>query len=371
MTFRVGLIVNPVAGLGGEASFAGSDGVEIQAAAREAGFVSNSHVRAGRAVDAILARVPEVEFFTGDGPMGADVFGTRDARFHVARDTLAPTTRDDSVELARALEGQRVDLLIFSGGDGTARDIADAIADRLPALGIPAGVKMHSSVFAVTPERAGVIVASVAAGSAAWELAPVIDIDEKARRAGVLGSRLYGHLRVPAAPRVARQAGKAGSQVIAPSVIGGIAAELQERRRPEDALVLGPGTTVRDIATSLGCASSTLLGFDVLMPDGSMRTNVDGHDLDELSGATRCQVVVSPIGGQGILLGRGNQQLNETVLTRLDPRDLLIISSPDKLAQFAGVGLLVDAPTSELNDKFRGVARVITGYREETAITVS
>ncbi|MGO1850808.1 ATP-NAD kinase family protein [Microbacterium sp.] len=369
MTAVCGLIVNPLAGVGGEAALAGSDGVQTQCLALSRGAIPRSASKAQRAVGAILARHPSAVFLTGGGELGEDVCIETRAAHRVIAPSTGMTTADDTRRLARALRDAGADLLLFVGGDGTARDVCAAIRQDLLVLGIPAGVKMHSGVFAITPEHAGALAAAVFGGRQSAELAEVVDIDEPARRAGRLAARLYGHLLVPVAPE-AVQRGKIGTSQSDPSSLGGVVAEVVRRLEPGVPCLLGPGTTVQGIAAGLG-VSASLLGVDVLVDGAIVGKDLDAPSLRGAVGAQRFQVLVSPVGGQGIVLGRGNQQIDAELLARLDQEDLLIACSARKLAQFAGRGLLVDAPTEELNGRFRGMRRVIVGFREDVLLRVA
>lgn len=357
---RCGLIINPVAGVGGEAGLAGSDGADIQRLALERGVRKRSAERAERALAGILRLVPDLEVVTGSGELGAASCSRLGIPHTVVHEAAEPTTAGDTTALAAALRDAVVDVLLFAGGDGTARDVTAAVGDAVLCVGIPAGVKMHSAVFALTPDDVGPVVAAVAGGTAQRELAEVVDIDEAARRAGLLGSRLYGQLLVPKLPRAMQR----GKRSIGAADLGWLAgvAEVVAARSAGDPLLLGPGTTVRDLAAVWGLEAS-LLGVD-LLEDGELTTDLDAVALEHAVGDRRFRLLVSPVGGQGIVLGRGNQQLNR-VLDRLRPEDLIVVCSPEKLAALGGRPLIVDAPTPALNAKFAGPHRILTGATDE------
>lgn len=369
MTPTCGLIVNPVAGIGGEAALAGSDGEQVQALAASRGFRPRAPERAERALRAIRRRLPGILVLTGAGAMGEDACRAAGVDHRVVEPARGgATTAADSVRLATRLREEGVELLLFAGGDGTARDISAAIGESVIALGIPSGVKMHSGVFTITPEQVAPLVDDVLAGRAGTEISEVVDIDEDARRAGRLGARLYGHLRVPVAAGVV-QRGKSGGEQD-PLSLSGIAGEVASRLEPGVPCLLGPGTTVRDVIALLGHEDTTLLGIDILEDGVVTGRDLDATALRRVVGGRRFQVLLSPIGGQGIILGRGNQQLDAALLSALDPADLLIVAGTRKLGRLGGGPLLVDAPTEELNERFRGRIRVIIGNRQEALLAV-
>lgn len=368
MTYICGLIVNPVAGLGGETALAGSDGDQIQQLALSRGAQARAGERAERALRAIAARIPGLHILTAAGAMGEEACKSAGVSHTVILRPGVRTSAEDTRSLATVLLDAGAEIILFAGGDGTARDLCAAVGTRALVLGIPAGVKMHSGVYAVTPEHVGPLLSAVWAGRHDEEVVEVVDIDEVARRQGVLGSRLYGHVRVPAAPN-AVQRGKAGSAVATPSTVAGIAREVAGRLLPGVPCLLGPGTTVRDVAACFPVASS-LLGVDVVEDGNVVGENLDATGLRRVVGARRFQVLLSPVGGQGIVLGRGNQQIDEALLANLRPEDLLIVALPRKLVAFAGRGLLIDAPTEHLNSRFRGSVSVITGFRERAVLSL-
>ena len=345
----VGLVVNPLAGIGGEVGLGGSDGDAVQAAAAAAGGIPRAPERAERFVRELARLAPSAV---------------------VLRDPAS--SADETAALARSYAERGVDILVCVGGDGTARDVLRGLGSgagsgvpagagaRQLCLGVPAGVKMHSGVFAVTPEDAAQQVAEVLAGRARTVERDVVDLDEEARREGVLSTSIYGTMLVPLHERMQRgkRSPAHGSGIDA----RGVAAEIR-RQFPGHALLFGPGTTVARVSESFGVDEPTLLGFDAVLPDGSVHLALGGAELAALTRDQDFAVVLSPIGGQGFVIGRGNHQLTAEILGRLPRRNLVLVAEPAKLGELAG-RLRIDAPTPALNDLFRGPARVILGEGE-------
>ncbi len=346
----VGLIVNPIAGLGGPAGLKGSDGSEIQRRAIARGSVALAGHRAAIAVQALTKHRPDTIVRTVAGAMGAD------AAPHAEVISLAahqPTTSADTRAAVKALRG--VDVLMFAGGDGTARDVLDG-GPNSPVLGIPAGVKVYSGCFAISPAAAG-LAASRFTGDA--EEAEVVDLDEDAYRAGSVGPRLYGTVRVPSV-RVRLSGRKASTP---PGTVEGIARECVTRLREGVRYVLGPGTTTQAVGKALGLETS-LLGVDVVLDGKLIGRDVAEAELYELVRGGPAEAVLSIIGGQGFVLGRGNQQLSPRVLSGL--RGMTVLGTQQKLAGLGGRPLLADTGDPEADRRVRGHVRVITGYREST-----
>lgn len=356
----IGLVVNPVAGIGGEVGLGGSDGAGVQREASRLGGRPRSPERAARFVRELSRLAPGARILTGSGALGADAAPGAEAVAVVAG--VGPdgaTTAAATEGLARALSARGVELLVFVGGDGTARDVMRGIgADQL-CLGVPAGVKMHSGVFAVTPEDAAAQAAEVIGGRGRPVERDVVDLDEEARRSGVLSTSIFGTMLVPRHERVQRgkRSPAHGSGIDAV----GVAAELREGTAGLT-LVFGPGTTTARVAEQFGIAP-TLLGFDAIGPDGALRHALTGAELESIADAGEFAVVLSPIGGQGFVIGRGNHQLTAHVLERLERGKLVLVAEPAKLGELAG-RLRIDAPTAALNEKFRGTARILLGQGE-------
>ncbi|MEV7601877.1 NAD(+)/NADH kinase [Kitasatospora sp. NPDC089797] len=371
-TAPIGLVVNPVAGLGGRVGLRGSDGADVQRRALALGAVPAALQRA----EATLRRLPpQVELLTVAGPMGAWSVraASRDARVvhRPDRETSAADTR----AAVRALVAAGAGLLLFCGGDGTARDVLDALGPdpRTPVLGIPAGVKMHSAVFALHPRAAAEVATAWTRGATRPESAEVVDRDEAALRAGLVSARLYGRLTVPVLPARVQQR-KTGSSGPDPSTATGIAAGLADRVGPDGLLLLGPGSTTHAVAAALGAAGASLTGVDLirLRPDRPPLVRLRDARADQLRNLpTAPWIVLSPIGGQGFLLGRGNQQLTPALLRAAGRERLLVIATEAKLAALQGRPLLLDTGDPELDDALSGHVRVITGRRSGAVYRIS
>jgi len=365
-----GLVVNPFAGIGGEVGLGGSDGADVQVEAARRGGRPRAPERAERFVRELCRLSPGVRILTGPGPLGEDAAagGSGDSVPGGVEIVVEPagraTTGADTTALAAALAGRGAGVIVFVGGDGTARDVVAGVDPEQLCLGVPAGVKMHSGVFAVTPEDAAQQAADALAGRGRSGLRDVVDLDEEARRGGVLSTSVYGTMRVPEHERLQRgkRSPAHGSGIDAV----GVAEELRARFAGMP-LAFGPGTTVARVAERFGIAPA-LLGFDVLDADGGVHHDASGAVLEQLLLGREFAVVLSPVGGQGFVIGRGNHQLTEGLLAELDPDRLVIVAEQAKLGELAG-RLRIDAPTAELNEKFRGPRRVLLG-RGDIAVAV-
>jgi predicted polyphosphate/ATP-dependent NAD kinase len=383
---RLGIIVNPLAGLGGAVALKGSDGTDTIAAAWKRGAVPQAPARASRALRALRALVAgasvaganaaeasAVELLAAPGTMGADM--AHEAGFTVQTTSpsiAAVTSAADTRAAAQAMRDAGVGLLLFAGGDGTARDIHDAIGSELPVLGIPAGVKMHSGVFAHSPEaaaQAGAQFLSAGAGTR-LRLAEIADIDEQAAREGRVSSILYGIALVPDLPRLVLSA-KSGSRSSPGAALEALTRSVVSGLEPDCLYLIGPGSTTALLLAELG-DSGTLLGVDAVR-DG----RVIGRDLTEeqiialMDQSHETRLIVGLVGGQGALFGRGNKQLGPRVLWRI-PRDrITILSAADKLLTLAPPTLWVDTGDPELDAHLSGYVRVDVGPRQQIVMKVS
>ena len=372
MTKRcLGLIVNPVAGLGGRVGLKGSDGAEIQRRALQLGAAPESASRTLRALKMLLPVRESLHLLTYPCEMGADVAASAGLGTEVLGSiTPGSTTARDTVEAARAMLEESAELLLFAGGDGTARDIHDAVGQQVAALGIPAGVKIHSAVFGTGPETAGELARLWAEGhSLAWREAEVMDVDEEAFRKGILSVRLYGYLKIPFR-RALVQGAKAHTGPGEEASQRAVAAEMASKMEDNCLYILGPGTTTRAIASELGL-EKTLLGVDVLKDGEMIARDVGEAQLLDLLGRHRARIVVTPIGGQGYIFGRGNQQISPRVIEKAGKDNILVVSTREKINSLGGQPLLVDTGDRALDERLSGYLRVVTGYGQEVVYRVS
>ena len=363
-----GLLVNPVAGIGGAVGLKGSDGAAIQAEARARGGEARGARRSRRALTS-ATRLAEVRWFTWGGDMGERVLASIGIDCEVLGGTGDTTSAEDTGAAARALEAAGVDLLVFAGGDGTARDLLQAIDPSLPVLGIPAGVKMHSGVFATTPERAGELLDALLEGGLVSLVArDVRDLDEAAIREGEIRPRYYGELMVPEPGGYLQHTKERGVES-EPLAVNEIVAEVVERLADEEGpVVLGPGSTVGEIKTALGFSGS-LLGFDVWERGEVAARDVNAPWLDRNVSAAR--LILSFTRGQGFLLGRGNQQLAPSFLRRIGRSALWVVGTRTKLASLDGRPLLMDTDDPELDREWSGLVELITGYQDSLLYRLS
>jgi predicted polyphosphate/ATP-dependent NAD kinase len=350
----LGFIINPIAGMGGTVALKGTDGDAYRIALSK-GAVPLAREKAVRA----LGRIDkDARFLTASGEMGADALDDLGMAHEVVWGSPGESGAEDTREACRRFLDRRVDLIVFCGGDGTARDVLDSVGDGVPVIGIPSGVKMHSAVFANTPEEAGEAVARFMDGDVEVRLAEVMDVDEDAFRAGELRTRLYGFLKVP---------DLGGVQPPKGAVFGtsdheqkeSIAEFLVERMEPGTVYVLGPGTSTKAVADRMG-QPKTLLGVDAYQDGKIISIDASEEDLLRTLKGKRTKLLVTPIGRQGFIFGRGNQQLSSKVIDLVGLENVLILATPTKLAETPV--LHSDSGDLDLDERLCGYRKVLIGY---------
>jgi predicted polyphosphate/ATP-dependent NAD kinase len=358
---KIGLIVNPVAGMGGSVGLKGTDGRDILDRAQALGARPVAPERALRALRRLAAAVPEVALITSAGSMGGDVATEAGLAVTLLAGRSGATTAADTRAVAQELRTHGVALILFAGGDGTARDILDVVADGVPMLGIPSGVKMHSAVFAISPEAAGQLAALVAAdrgGRIGTREAEVMDIDEEAMRTGRVSARLHGYGRVPFERHLVQSA-KAGG-IADEAALDGVCREIAEEMRPGVVYILGPGTTTQRILGHLGL-TGTLLGVDAVLDGKVLGFDLAGEQVAEFVRGRPARIIVSVIGGQGYIFGRGNQQIGPGVIRSVGRDNIIVVATQRKLVSLEGSRLLADTGDRALDEQLQGYIRVRTG----------
>ncbi|MFB6198211.1 MAG: ATP-NAD kinase family protein, partial [Halobacteriaceae archaeon] len=229
----------------------------------------------------------------------------------------------------------------------------DDESEEAPIIGVPAGVKVYSAVFGVTPRAAG----RIAADFDRTESREVNDIDEEAYREGEVQASLQAVVDVPVADDL-----QSSKQVHA-GTVDALANGFADEIRDEATYVFGPGGTVGAIEDALDIDQSPLgvdvyRDGDVVVKDASEREILDVLGNDNV-------IVVSPIGGQGFIFGRGNDQISPAIIDRCD---ISVVASHSKLDD---VGVLrVDTGDEDVDDSLRGWIRVRVGRYEHRLMKV-
>lgn len=366
MKQTIGLIVNPVAGMGGSVGLKGTDG-EYYKKAMELGA---RPVTPARTKDLLshIRKKESIELLAAPGAMGASHLHDASVPFTVVGTVSGETSAGDTRRIAGEMLAQGINLLVFVGGDGTARDIYDAVGMKVPVVAVPSGVKIFSAVFAFSARAAAEMVDEFLGGARVAEQ-EVLDIDEAAFRNNRLASQLYGYLLVPNV-RKYLQGGKECSNVnkLAVKSKKEVAADILEQMDPAVLYLLGPGTTVKAVADAAG-TSKTLLGVDALA-DGRLV----GVDLNEKAILALFQkyekrrIIVTPIGGNGFIFGRGSKPFTPEVIRGVGRDNIMIVGTRDKIVKLEA--LRVDTGDFELDQVLAGYMAVTVGYKETLKMEV-
>jgi predicted polyphosphate/ATP-dependent NAD kinase len=368
---KLGLIVNPVAGMGGTVGLKGTDGPELLRRAERLGAIPQAEKRTEQALAALRPLADSLELLTFRGSMGEAAAAACGLKPRVIGSGSSPrTTPEDTSEAARRMTTHGIDLLLFAGGDGTARDVCDALGTSHTALGIPAGVKIQSAVFATSPAAAGRVAESfLTGGIQRAKEAEVTDINEDDYRREILSARLYGYLKIPDARRLL-QGAKAATAPDERAIQEAIAAELVEQMTEDRSYIVGPGTTCRPLLEMLGLDCS-LLGVDMIRAHRLIGKDMSEREILDSMGDGMCSLIVTPVGGQGFLLGRGNQQISPAVIRKVGKQNIIVAATAEKLSSLRGRPLLVDTGDADTDSYLCGYYRVATGYRDTTIYRVS
>jgi predicted polyphosphate/ATP-dependent NAD kinase len=272
------------------------------------------------------------------------------------------------MEIAERIAKRDVDLLIFCGGDGTARDVLSAIDKQVPVLGVPTGVKMHSAVFAVDPKAAARIALKFLRKKLPlWE-AEVMDINEEAFRRGRISARLHGYLLTPYEPTLI-QVAKMASPMTRSELRNqaALAIYVIETMKPDIVYIVSAGTTTRTIGDLLD-EKKTLLGVDLFCNKKLIAKDVNEKQILEKIKEKEAKIIVTPIGGQGFIFGRGNQQISPEVIRQVSLDNIIVIATENKMKSLKR--LRVDTGDTELDAAFRGTINVVTDYKVKQKVQI-
>ncbi|WP_076421033.1 ATP-NAD kinase family protein [Colwellia sp. UCD-KL20] len=398
--FKLGFVINPVAGVGGSVALKGSDGESTPEKALSLGAQFEANQRANTALSVLEPYKDQIIIYTASGSMGemcatelgfevavvyssAEVTHSAEITSEKFLSTSAQDTKNFVNALLNAQTEAQVDVLLFAGGDGTARDICATVNDKFPVLGIPAGCKIHSGVYAVTPKAAGRVVEMLVTNQLVTLMdADVMDIDESLFRQGVVKAKRYGEMQIPSELRYV-QAVKSGGKETDELVLQDIAAHIIETM-DDELYIMGSGSTTAFIMDELG-ETNTLLGVDVLQDHAVIANDVTEPQLwslienhlsetqsaDNISHTEAIKLVITLIGGQGHIFGRGNQQLSPRVIKAIGKDNIIIVATKTKLAGLNSRPLIIDTGDTELDQALSGYFPVITGYKDQVLYPAS
>ena len=366
---KIGFIVNPVAGMGGAVGLKGTDGEETLRKAIALGAKPIAPKRAKVFLLHLKNMHCEVSLLAAAGKMGE--MEARETEFPcipIGR-SKEKTGPSDTKRAAELMIKEEVDLLVFCGGDGTARDIMDVVDLKLPVLGVPTGVKMHSALFALNPEAAARITARFLSDGLPLKEAEVMDVDEEAFRRGYLSAKLYGYMLVPYEAEyvqsVKMPSSRSESELRNQAAIAVYV--IEEILQPNIVYILGPGTTTRTIADLLD-QKKTLLGVDLLLNNRIIARDVNEKEILRYVESKEAKIIVTPIGGQGFIFGRGNQQISPRVIRKVGIQNITVIATKSKLRNIQS--LRVDTGDPEIDEKLKGRIEIIIDYNQKVTTSV-
>jgi len=346
--------------MGGKVALRGTDGPGVVEEARRRGAVAIAPERARRALARVMVPLADIDILTGRGELGETVVRALGFRLSLVGDGLkSVTTADDTRATATEMLTRGVDLILFAGGDGTARDIFDVVGSRVPILGVPTGVKMHSAVFATNPENAGDVAGRFMTdpkASACLRDAEIMDADEPLRQGPRVSAHLFGYARVPY-ERSRVQHAKAAAPHDADAALDGLCKKIADSLESGCLYLFGPGTTTQTIMLYAGI-EGTLLGIDAVRDGRAIGLDLDERAILALIEGRQTRIVISVVGGQGCLFGRGNQQISAEVIKRVGRDGILVVSSLDKILALSDRGLFVDTGDTEADSMLAGYIRV-------------
>ncbi|MBT8119859.1 MAG: ATP-NAD kinase family protein [Gammaproteobacteria bacterium] len=368
---KLGFVINPLAGIGGPVALKGSDGSDIVELALSRGASLKAEKRASAAVEEFsgLAADERLEIVTAAAAMGENVLAANGLDCRVVYTAAEHTTSADTKNAVRLFVEHEVDLILFAGGDGTARDVLDVLSkefgSEIPVVGIPAGVKIHSAVYAVTPSQAGELINLLISGEPmSLQEARVMDLDEDAFREGEVIARCYGYLSVPVDDtrmQLIKQGGINHHEI----ALQDIAADVIESMEPDTFYLIGSGSTTAEIMKQMAL-DNTLLGIDIVYNHELLASDVDEQTILKTIDDHPAKMVVTVIGGQGHVFGRGNQQLSADVIRHVGQDNIIIVATNDKLRSLNKRPMISDTGDIDLDRQLRGLYPVVTGYQQHT-----
>jgi len=364
---KLGFLVNPIAGMGGKVGLKGTDDVFQKAVEMGAKPIAPERGKEFLKKLKELGLNQRIQIITCPAIMGEEEIRSTGLDADILPMNIkTKTTADDTKKAVKLIVEREVDLILFVGGDGTARDILDALPspNSTPVLGVPSGVKMYSGIFAINPADAAYITEAFLKKEIQLVDFEIMDADEAAIRNDQFNIRLHGFLKGPSLPMRIQ-----GSKQVSPETLDerenqlAIARFIIEEMNPKATYILGPGTTVKCVADLLGI-EKTLLGVDIYHKDKVVKDVNEEKMLKEIGNWQNTWIVASPIGRQGILFGRGNQQISSKIIKLVRKDKITVLATRSKIRSIEDGVLRVDTSDAEVDKMLKGYIRVATDYRE-------
>ncbi len=368
MIKRIGLIVNPVAGLGGRAAFKGSDDIGNQERALKAGYEKNACKRAEECLRHVKG-LGKCMFIAPKGEMGGRIVEKLAIPYQSIPVFHKRTTRRDTLDCLEVFKKEKADLIVFCGGDGTARDVCEGCGEEIPVLGIPAGVKMYSGCFAVNPQMAGNLLNDyIRDRCCSFELREVMDLDEKFLGNYSVSSRLYGYLSVLNAGE--RLQGAKTASPPDPFEVEALAEKIVSEMKRDVLYIIGPGSTTYQIKKA-ACGDGTLIGVDAVRNGRMIGKDADEKTLIDLIRENRAaEIIVTCIGGAGFVFGRGNQQISADVIRLVGKEHIHLAVTKSKLAGLNQRPMYVDTGDKGIDGYLSGYYQINFNKRESTVYKI-
>lgn len=368
VVMKIGFIVNPWSGIGGSVALKGSDGQAIREEALKRGAQQKAMAKATTMLSTYLQDHPldANDWFSAEGDLGASILHQHGIQsIHIYPERLPTQTESiDSQNIVSWFIQNQVDLVVFAGGDGTARDMCTVLGADIPVLGIPTGVKIHSGVFAVTPHAAGEVLSGLLNGQLTdLRLEEVRDIDEEAFRHNRVASKYFGEMKVPVSAEFMQHV-KVGGIEQEDLVLNDIGEWLDEIHQSDVVYFMGSGKTI-DYFMERNNIPNTLLGVDAVLNGNVIKADCTEQDILFLAKQYKSKAIISIIGGQGHIFGRGNHQFSPQVLEALTKSAFIVIGTKAKLKTLEGRPLLIDSGDRSTDVKWAGLITLLTGYNDE------
>lgn len=360
---KVGLIVNPIAGMGGKVGLKGTDGLKILEKARELGAKKESGNKTKLALEKLIPIKEKIIFITCNDEMGEKYCKELGFNLEVVYNYLGESKKEDSEKALKKIMDKGVEIILFVGGDGTARDVYTSIGEKPVVLGIPAGVKIYSPVYGNTPEQSGLTALSYLNEEIRrTREVEVVDIDEEAYREDIFKTELFGYLNIPD-NRKYTQNKKAPTPLTEKASQKAIALNIIDKMERDVIYIIGPGTTTREIMNGLALPYS-LLGVDLVRNKKIIKKDLSEVEILNIIKNQKSKLIITPTGGQGYLLGRGNQQISDRVLKEVGKNNIIIIATQSKIIELRNKPLLIDTGNVKVNKEFAGYYKIKIGYEK-------